>query len=171
MGNEKNLRNNRKKRISKKGFVSKGKKSKKISSKKKTEKLGLVLIFLLIFFLILFLFLFVGNILILDKKQIYTNVHVANYSGFDLNSTALTFGFVNPGQGAQRSVIIKNDFDKKAKIIIRIKGNISDFLIVSENNFFLEKNQSKEIDFSILLPKNIDFGEYTGIINIILKKF
>ncbi len=140
------------------------------SEKKKTEKLGLVLIFLLIFFSILFLFLLISNLLILDKKQIFTNVIVSNYSGFDLNSTALKFGFVERGQSAQRSVIIKNDFDKKAKIIIKIKGNISDFLIVSENNFFLEKNQSKEIDFSILLPEDLMFGEYNGVISIILKK-
>jgi len=156
----------------KRNLKNKNLKTKKSEMKKlKTEKLNLTLVFLLIFFVILFLFLFISNLLILDKKQIFTNVIVSNYSGFDLNSTALKFGFVERGQGAQRSVIIKNDFNERAKIIIKIKGNISDFLIVSENNFFLEENQSKEIDFSILLPENLILGEYNGVISILLKKF
>ena len=74
------------------------------------------------------------------------------------------------GQGSVRGLFITNDFDKKVKVILKSRGEISDFLIVSENSFYLKPNEEKKIEFSILLPQDLEFKKYKGKIEVIFKR-
>jgi hypothetical protein len=104
---------------------------------------------------------------ILNKKTIYSSFIISDHAGFDLNSTALTFGMITPGGTAKRSIILTNDFDKDIKVTIESKGNISGYLIASENEFILLKKEKKKIEFSILSPSSINSGKYDGYITFV----
>lgn len=135
--------------------------------RKKTELLILGLLAVLSLFLLANL---ISNLIILDEKKIYTSVIISDHAGFDLNKTALTFGMTQAGGGASRSLIVKNNFKDRAKVMISAEGSISDFLSVSENHFILDAGEEKIIDFSVITPKGISEGKYEGVITITLKR-
>ena len=129
---------------------------------------------LLVFLIILTIFLIINlisNFNILEKKEIFTSFTVSEHVGFDLNNSALTFGLVQPGHSSSREIFIENNHDVSVLVIIQSKGDISDFLIVSENSFYLNSGEEKKIDFSVILPKDLEFGKYEGEIEVIFKKF
>jgi hypothetical protein len=128
---------------------------------------GLVL---LIVFAIL-LFLLYNQFSFVEKKEIYSTLEISNLTGFDLNDSMLSFGKIYPGGVTSRSITIQNNWDKTSKVIIDCKGNISEFLIVSENSFFLKPNEKKQVSFSIITNKTSIKGNYDGIIKIKMKSF
>jgi len=141
--------------------------------KRKSEKifsLNIVLIFLALVALIISIASLVNSFFILDKKEIYISVVVSDKIGFDLNKTALTLGMTAPGQIASRGIEITNDFDKRVKVGLKVKGNISEILEVSENNFFLERGEKKNIGFIAAPGENTPLGKYEGIVSIIVKR-
>ena len=106
----------------------------------------------------------------LDKQIISTKFIAGERMGFDLGPDNLNFGNIVPGQSASRDITIANNFDFPIIIKIKSSGKISDYIIVSENNFHLQSNESKEIIFSAFPEKNIELKEYSGEIIIITKK-
>jgi hypothetical protein len=122
--------------------------------------IGLILIFLFLSYIQ------INNFFVLENTKIYTEVILGESPGFDLNNTALTFGRVIPGNAGSREISIKNNFDRNISVNIVSRGKISDFLIVSENDFILTPNEEKKITFSVLFPKGSEMRKYTGQIEI-----
>ncbi len=123
----------------------------------KRNLLNLTGIILFILIGLLFLYLF-----FLDSEELYTSIIVGNHSGFDLNSTALTFGLITPGQSASRAFNVTNENFFKTKFVIMGKGDIFDFLTVSENDFVLYPGQSKRIIATVDIPLNTLKNTYDG---------
>jgi hypothetical protein len=142
---------------------------------KKLRKLGKRNSILLILFILVIIFVLIfywwNNFSVLGREQVYTSFIISETLGFDLNPEALTFGKIGPGQSAKRDLQIENNFDRKARVDIRVKGEVKDYLTVSENDFFLEAGERKNISFAVYTPKDIPKGKYEGVINIFLKKF
>lgn len=113
---------------------------------------------------------FVFDFLVIDKKEIYTSVIFSDHSGFDLNSSSLTFGMILPGDSSLRSIVIKNDFNSDGKVSIGVQGGIKDFLTVSENDFILKPGEEKEINFTVFAPDENLQRKYDGKIIIKLKR-
>ena len=84
-----------------------------------------------------------------EKTIIKTSFLVGNKSGFDLNPNELTFGQTTPNNRLSRAITITNNFDKPKKFRIKVSGEIKEYIIVSENNFPLNPNESKNVTFSI----------------------
>jgi hypothetical protein len=143
---------------------------KKIKDKKQLNQFigWFVFIALMAIFIILVYFQ-INNFFILDKVSIYTEAILGDKPGFDLNKTALTFGRVVPGSSASRGISIRNDFDKDIKVEITSSGDISYFLVASENEFILIPNEERNVSFSVLFPKGSEMKKYNGWIEIKLK--
>lgn len=108
---------------------------------------------------------------VFEKKQtLYTYVIIGNKTGIDLNGSAITFGEVYPGQSLSRGIALRNENKKDSKITILAKGNITDMLVVSENNFILKPKEQKNISFSIAAGELNEPGKYEGEITILSKK-
>ena len=107
----------------------------------------------------------------LDKKIIESSFIFSNTSGFDLTPDKLTFGKVTLDNSVARDVKIENNFNYKIRISIKSSGEISKNLIVSENNFILNPNQSKNITFSVNPRGLIDYREYFGKVIILSKRY
>jgi len=122
---------------------------------------NLFVFLILLIILIIILFIFYS-----DSEELYTSILVGDHSGFDLNSSALTFGLVESGQSASRAFNITNDYNFKQKFVINGKGEIFKFLTVSDNDFVLMPKESKRITATVRVPLNTSFRTYEGKIRV-----
>lgn len=106
----------------------------------------------------------------LDKEIVPVRFTLGEKTGFDIAPGELSFGKIEVNQSATRDILIENNFDRPVKISIKSSGEISDHIIVSENNFRLNPQESKNITFSVYTKGLTEFREYNGEIEIISKK-
>lgn len=106
----------------------------------------------------------------LHKQKIPTRFIAGESMGFDLGPGNINFGLIIPGRGTSRDLTITNTHDKPTITKIKSSGEISDYIIVSENNFRLQPQESKNITFTCFPSKDIELREYSGKIIIITKK-
>ena len=104
-----------------------------------------------------------------EKTIIEASFLMGNTSGFDLNPNELTFGQITQNSSASRAITITNSFNKQKEIHIRASGEIKEYIIVSENNFILNPNESKNITFSIYPTNTTQQQKYSGQIIITSK--
>jgi len=107
---------------------------------------------------------------IIEKREIYAKVILSDHYGFDINGTALIFGMIVPGGTASKELIIKNDYEREVNVKFLVKGDIGEFMRISENNFILNKNESKKIGFVVLFPSSAEHGVYEGNVIVIIRK-
>ena len=132
----------------------------------KIKNKTLVLILILISAFIIILFLNAP----LQKQTIPTKFTAGENMGFDLTPDSLNFGKIVPGSSATRNITITNTFDKPTITKIKSSGEISSHIIVSENNFILQPEESKNITFTVYSTKNLEYKEYPGKIVITTKR-
>ena len=106
----------------------------------------------------------------LDKRSIDASFTLSEKGGLDLTPQELTFGSIQENQSATRSVLIENKFEEPIKIVIKSSGEISKNIIVSENNFILNQDESKNITFTAYTNGLTEFRKYSGSIEIISKR-
>lgn len=119
---------------------------------------------------IIILILVVALILVspIHKKVIPTRFIAGENMGFDLSPGNLNFGLLIPGGGgASREITIANIYKYPTLTKIKSSGEVSPCIIVSENNFYLNPSESKNITFSCHPKEGIKYGEYAGEIEII----
>jgi len=107
----------------------------------------------------------------LNKETIPARFTLGESSGFDLSPNELSFGKIKVNQSATRDITVENKFETSVKISIRSSGEISKNIIVSENNFILNPQESKNIAFSIYTKGLTEFKEYIGEVEIISKRY
>jgi hypothetical protein len=95
---------------------------------------------------------------IVGATTIYTNLEIGEEIGFKLDSDALYFGTIRQAGHSKRTINLNNN---EHNLIIRIKGNISEFVYV-ENDFNQEKTQ---INF-IAISDGTKQGTFEGYITI-----
>ncbi|MDD5253641.1 MAG: hypothetical protein PHG05_00875 [Candidatus Nanoarchaeia archaeon] len=108
---------------------------------------------------------------ILDYEEIPLQIKVADNLGFDIDSTYLNFGTIPPGNIGSKSFVISNLKHKNAIVSIKIKGDLKDWIYVSENNFKLREGESKEIELKILVPKDTEKTTYQSRLIIMTTRF
>jgi hypothetical protein len=139
-------------------------------SKKTRNSLILILLFILIFVLGVFLFSnLIEYLSILEKQELYAEVIVSDHYGVDVNSSALIFGMITPGSSSVRKTTITNDHNQNINVEIIVEGDVEEFLQVSENDFDLKINESKELVFTAIAPRDKELGTYKGKVFFIIK--
>ncbi len=91
--------------------------------------------------------------------------------GFSLESTSLDFGIVPTG-GAMgvRFLTLKNTQEDTAKMLFFSYGNISSMIQYNDNNFYLKPEVIKDIEIMLKTDKNTPVGNYSGEINLVIKR-
>jgi hypothetical protein len=106
----------------------------------------------------------------IEKKTIPASFIYSNKTGFEGNKTALTFGALTKNQAAERSIKIDNNYNFPVRIKIESAGEIEDYIIVSENDFTIKPNESKDIKFSVVTNSNLkEYRRYPG--EVIIKSY
>jgi len=140
--------------------------------KKKTEIKKLVFI-LLTMVVISIVTVLLTQYFLIEKVQTFNAfVTVADRIGFNLNASEseLYFGAAPPTASLTRTLIFDNTDPRPSKVIIKSYGKIKDWMIASENNFILGGNENKTVKITIVVPKDAEFGDYTGKIKLVFKR-
>ncbi|MCK5452665.1 MAG: hypothetical protein KAI51_04450, partial [Candidatus Aenigmarchaeota archaeon] len=101
-----------------------------------------------------------------------SNIEGQNISiGFSLESTSLDFGVVPTGGAiGMRFLTLKNTQDDTAKMLFFAYGNISSMIHYNDNNFHLKPEVTKDIEIMLKTDKNTPVGDYSGEINLVVKR-
>ncbi|MDD5332013.1 MAG: hypothetical protein PHE43_04330 [Candidatus Nanoarchaeia archaeon] len=108
---------------------------------------------------------------VLDVEIIPIEVNVNDNLGFNLDSSALIFGTIPPGNLGSRSIVVSNLKYSSSNVNIKVKGELKNWIYVSENNFNLNKEESKELEFKLLIPKDAEKRIYNSELRIITTRF
>lgn len=118
-----------------------------------------------------FLTYIVYNSFIIEKTYtLDVIVKVDDHLGLNADGDAIKFGMLMPGTSGERTIWVNNNANYPLRVVILKYGEIADWVKVSENNFVLKENGSKKIIFEAFVPKDADFGNYTGKAKVILKR-
>ena len=131
------------------------------------------LFFLLLFAVVISTFLpyfFYKSFVIEDTVILGMEVKDNDHFGLNADADAIKFGMIIPGTSSQRSIIIDNNAAYALKVVILKSGHIADWVKVSENNFILKGNETRQVIFEVSAPENADFENYAGEVKIIFKK-
>lgn len=106
-----------------------------------------------------------------------TNVEISNASGqnislgFSLEPGNLNFGIVPTGGNMGKRVItLENVADAPSKILLVAYGSIAPMIKFSGNDFLLTNKAPKPIEITLETEKGTALGNYSGEIDIIVKK-
>ena len=105
-----------------------------------------ILMLFVIIAMVIFMIATLGSTL--NKIVIPATFILAENPGFGSMDGEILFGAIPENQSPTRSVLLSNDFDEEILISIKSRGEISGHIIVSENNFILMPNESREIYFT-----------------------
>lgn len=119
-----------------------------------------------LFILSFCIFLISLAVFFLAKKPIqtqtfYASVDVEDKGGFDLNSSALTFGKIQRDGSSLRLINFQNGYDFPVVAVISAGGDIAS-LLSFEPVVEVGKGESKEIAFSVAAPSGVEKGFYFG---------
>ena len=135
--------------------------------KKTEEKSNRTFYILLILTLIVVTFslVFFPEESIYEKNyDVYFNV-IESGAGFDLNNTILTFGNVPRGGGAERKIVLFNNYNFPVEARVLITKNLDDFLIV-DSNVSIESMSNYTLFVKLVVPENTELGNHSGTIKV-----
>lgn len=91
--------------------------------------------------------------------------------GFALDPGSIDFGIVpRGGNMGKRFITLQNVAEEQSKITLTAYGNIAPMVKFSDNNFLLQKGAPKPIEIILQTQNGTELGNYTGEIDIIVKK-
>lgn len=110
-------------------------------------------------------------LLVVEKIEIVQmEVNVAPNVGLNADTDKLRFGKIMPGTQGERGILITNNASYQLRVGISNYGDISRWLSISDNNFVVQKNEVKELNYTLSVPKGTSYGNYTGYTRIVFKK-
>jgi len=126
-------------------------------------------------YLILLLFiLIIVNLfyyfLILDIKSFDMHINVNNRVGFNVTNY-LEFGTADRHGFSSKTIFIENKNYERARVVVKAYGDLKDWVVVSENNFFMNKGDIKELKVDVYVPSDAEYKEYFGKLKIIFLRF
>jgi hypothetical protein len=92
------------------------------------------------------------------------HVKVDDYVGINLDTDKLYFGTVTPGSGSRRDMTIAAE--KGAFVQVAVEGPIAPWVTIDKTAFSLAPGISEKITFSVAVPNNTSFGNYTGLVYV-----
>jgi len=118
---------------------------------------------LFLFFSSLFGFFFAHKPI--QTNTFYASVNVTDGIGFDINSTALTFGNVVRGGSSNRNINLLNDYPFPVVAVINAQGKIAP-LLHFDNPIYIGSNESRKLSFNVIAPVSYDENFYSGNVTV-----
>ena len=94
---------------------------------------------------------------------------VGDYVGFNVDTDAIYFGVINKSGSGSRIIDIKNT-DVPYMVNIESYGELAKWVYVSENNFLIRPYENKSLKVTVLVPPDAAYGNYAGLLKVILRK-
>ena len=93
-------------------------------------------------------------------KEFDMYLTVGNYTGFNIDTSALFFGTISPGGWGTRSMTVENSGNETTRVEFHPSGNIS--VTFSENNFNLGPGENRNVSVTASVPLDMPYANYTG---------
>lgn len=133
------------------------------------NKKHLTLIISLVAIILLIVF-YTSKEKVVQQNSIPIFVKVAPYVGLSVDKDKLHFGTV-PRGGSSKRMLFLNNQDVYEKIVIAdIGGSVRQFVTLSDNNFKLARDENKTLYVTISVPKDAEYGNYSGNLVLYFKK-
>lgn len=128
----------------------------------KTRSIGVLNIIILVLLIILLNLVYANNQnTILETWQYDMFLNVDNYTGFNVETSAIFFGTVKPGAMSMRNIQFENN-NVTLKVVIFTEGDLAKWVYTDKNSFILNPSEKKTVTIKALVPKNAEFGNYNG---------
>ncbi|QQG38595.1 MAG: hypothetical protein HYS32_03235 [Candidatus Woesearchaeota archaeon] len=132
--------------------------------KKTNLFLLLISIMVIIFFLTYVIYIKTS---IYQIKTLPTEVLVGDIHGFNIDQDSLRFGILPPGASGARTFLLESD--KDITVELKIKGNLSEFIYFTENNFEVKAQEKRRIPVNVVIPYNAEKANYSGTVIVTLR--
>ncbi len=119
---------------------------------------------------ILSLFFAASRSQVVQKQYIPIFVKVAPYVGLSVDKDKLHFGAVPRGGSSRRMIFLYNNDTYAKSVSIKTTGQASKWLRLSDNNFKLASYENKTLNVTMSIPKDAEYGNYTGNLILYFKK-
>ena len=130
-----------------------------------------------LFLLILFVVIFTtfATVFVIERNRI---VQINNYPmdvnvieekiiGINVDPDGFHFGSLNRGVSARRELYIQSD--KKVLVTIYKEGEMSKW-VGHPNDFIVKAGEQENISLSVSIPRDAEYGNYTGEVTVVLRK-
>lgn len=144
--------------------MKKGQEEKNKIKLKLTKKLCILIIILTAFASVLGTILWSSP----EIKNIDIYLTVGNYTGINVNSSALWFGTIPQNAVAQRNIIINNGDAWPRRVWIKAQGEIAKWISVTDNGFLLKPNEGMQVGVVVSIPPDAAQKNYTSQLEIVL---
>ncbi|MBI4148682.1 hypothetical protein HY490_05300 [Candidatus Woesearchaeota archaeon] len=106
-----------------------------------------------------------------EHHTIKASARAGEYFGFDLNTTELTFGTIQPGRNRERDFTITNTHDYPVEADLKIYGDIARIMTLSDTLLLLNPQQNSTIRANVHMNSNATYDtRYNGSIEVILRR-
>lgn len=136
---------------------------------KKENKIYFFIFLFLVLSLMMFCFAMYAKFNVLKKIEIVANLKIGDISGFDVNTSVLTFGTITSGSSSYREITIENNYEFPIKAEFRSSGNITELLLFDES-IYLDTGENKSIVVNTIIPVSEEKGFYSGRFIAVIKK-
>lgn len=134
------------------------------------KKWAYLFFFFSFFLFVVSLFNYFSGQQILQRSELYTTVIVtSSHAGFDLNTTALTFGRLPQEGTITRNIFIDNNFPFSVVANIICTGDICE-LLHFDSSEIIKKGEHKQISFTVGSSEKTVQKIYVGRIVIELRR-
>jgi hypothetical protein len=129
--------------------------------------LAIILMFSSFFTMLIYSFIVVKEV-----KIIRTDLEVSDRVGIVVDSDNLRFGKIPPKGVGRRKFNLTNEYEHPLKAQIKIAGDIEPFVKISDNLFWLQPGETREVSVKAYVPENAVIGKkYYGKFYVYLRKY
>ncbi len=144
-----------------------------MAEKKDNWRLKLAAIIVLVSIVMFIFALNIQSFFVLEKQEIPVKVIIGNKSAFNItkDEKTLNLGVVKKGDFSSRNLSITNENNFTSIFDFDVKGNISEILLLNMGSVVLDAKEKKDIVFRTKAIEDEEFGEYSGILIVKVRKF
>jgi hypothetical protein len=95
---------------------------------------------------------------------------IGNRTGFDMSTEKITFGMITKKGSCRRDIFLSNNKDYPIEIKVSKNGNISPFVLISDNKFVLNPGEEKKVSFTASSYPEAEYGSYNGKARFVFKR-
>ena len=115
--------------------------------------------------------LFYFSYSIYEIKEFDMYLIVSDRIGFDVSQEYIHFGKVMPGGSSSKTITLIHNYKKSVRVQIKPLGEFSEWVGAEENNFILKSGENKSLSIIASVPVNATYGNYTGKLEVIFRRF
>jgi hypothetical protein len=135
------------------------------------KKINAILVILIIAFTTIGIVSIVYNTMTtLGIRDIEMDAKIGDRIGIAVDSDKLIFGMMMPGGAGKRDMYIGNEHNFPISVQFNPIGQLKEYTTIAENPVILQPGESREISIAVNFPKDMPYGNYTGIMRVVFTR-